>query len=247
MSYGRLLNKMILDKGYTYKEFLEECSKNGKKIDKGNFSKIINDKTTPPKENISRMFAKICGADERLLVLEGYIATAPKEIKDFFVSMKMSETLIAMNLFENKIEPQFIEEMKRMFEKEPIANFIVDVIDNNISKINYTDTSMELSNLYNDKVSIVFNEPLTVQIYDNSMFPKIMENSKIQLKIQDKYKNGDILAIKIKGQDNYVIRYTLFNNDTVTLMPINNKFETLDYNLKDIIILGKVTKVITNI
>ena len=78
------------------------------------------------------------------------------------------------------------------------------------------------------------------------MFPKIPEGAKITLQIEDKYKNGDVLAIKIKNED-IIVRYAFINNEEITLAPLNSQYETITYNLKDVVILGKVIKTINDI
>ena len=79
------------------------------------------------------------------------------------------------------------------------------------------------------------------------MYPIIPEHSKINLSIQEKYKNGDLLAFKLKNTDGIFVRYALFNNDTLILNPLNNQYKQLVVKKEDIIILGKVTQVITKL
>jgi len=246
MTYGILLNNMIIEKGYTFKEFLEECEKRGKKIDKGNFSRLINGKAQPPKEEISRMFANICNSDERLLIIEGYLDVAPVEIKEIFLSLKLTAKLVALNLYENKIEKQEIEEMEKQMRNEPLAYFVLSLLNGKTNNINTNNMETDLSNVNEKEIKLILQEPIAISVKDNAMFPIIQEGAEITLKYED-FKSGDILAVKIKGQEDFIVRYAIMNENEIVLKPLNNKFETLTYKLDDITILGKVAKVITEI
>ena len=76
------------------------------------------------------------------------------------------------------------------------------------------------------------------------MSPQIEQGSSIVLEIKDKYMNGEILALKIKGNNETIYRHTVFNNGTITLTPYNAKYQAITYNREDVEIIGKVAKVI---
>lgn len=248
MPYSRLLRNIVADSGYSSKQIIDECNKRGKKIDKAYLSKLLNDKIPPPSEEVSRVIGNVCNADERLLVLEGYIDKAPKEVKEAFNSIRYMTTISALNMFSNKLDENIIKQLEKEMNNEPISEFIVSLIDNKANNINITDSGMELSIENDDNVKLSLTEPMSLQVKDSSMAPMIPENAKISLKIEEKYKNGDILAIKVKKQEDFIVRYALFNKDTVTLTSLNTKeFEPVTYSEKDIIILGKVERVIIEI
>lgn len=242
--YSKLLTRIIAESGFTSKQIVEKCNEIGNGIDKTRLSKLQNGKLPAPSEKVSRDIAKICNADERLLVLEGYLEKAPKEIIDVFVSMKFMTTMTALKVFENKVDNQTLLQIKEELNKEPIADFLVLLLDN--------EKNMEINNniveftAKQDNVTISFTEPLSIKVKDNAMFPKIPEGAKITLQIEDKYKNGDVLAIKIKNED-IIVRYAFINNEEITLAPLNSQYETITYNLKDVVILGKVIKTINDI
>lgn len=242
--YSKLLTRIIAESGFTSKQIVEKCNEIGNGIDKTRLSKLQNGKLPAPSEKVSRDIAKICNADERLLVIEGYLEKAPKEIIDIFVSIKFMTTMTALKVFENKVDNQTILQIKEELDKEPIADFLVSLLDN--------EKNMEMNNdiveftAKQDNVTISFTEPLSIKVKDNAMFPKIPEGAKITLQIEDKYKNGDVLAIKIKNED-IIVRYAFINNEEITLAPLNSQYETITYNLKDVVILGKVIKTINDI
>lgn len=248
MPYSRLLRDIVANSGYNSKQIIDECNKRGKKIDKAYLSKLLNGKIPPPSEEVSRVLANICNADERLLVVEGYVDKAPKEIKEIFHSIRYMTTVSALNVFSNKIDKSILEELEKEMNEEPISKFMVSFIDNKANNVNITDNGMELSIENDDSLKLSLTEPMSLPVKDTAMAPMIPENAKISLKIENKYKNGDILAVKVKKQEDFIIRYALFNKDTVTLTSLNPKeFEPVTYNEKDIIILGKVERVIIEI
>lgn len=247
MPYSKLLKKIIAESGLTSKEVINKCHESGRKIDKAYLSKLLNNKVPAPSEDLSRMIANICNADERRLVLEGYIDKAPNEIKEIFVSLKLMITAAALAAYDNVVPEETIKEIKETFEKEPLSDFIFSLIDNQNVSI---DSEKDLFNIKseNEKITAILKNPLAFIISDNAMSPIIPENSEVILKIQDTYENGDILLLKLKDDDKLIARYTLFDSDKVVLTSLDNKnYPKIICNKKDIIIFGKITKTINTI
>lgn len=246
MPYYKLLNNIIADSNYTAQEIINGCNKEGVKIDKAYMSKLRNNKVPAPSEEISRAISKVCNIDERMLVLEGYIDKAPKEVKDAFFSIKYMTVISALSFVENKIDKQTLEELEKELKKEPIADFIISLIDSKADKIDIDIDKFDISST-DDNITFSLREPVALPIKDNSMFPTIPENSEIIIKVQDSYDNGDILAIKIKGNEDITTKIVMFQNDKILLIPLNNDFKKETYDKDNIIILGKVVKVIKEI
>lgn len=250
MPYSKLLKKVIAESGYTNKEIIEECNKRNRKIDKAYLSKLQNNKVPAPSEEISRTIANICNVDERLLVLEGYIDKAPKEIKEAFESIKLSFSFAILSMFEDefkKLDDKAIKQIEDEIYKTPLSDFIISLIDNKEYIINMKKQSPQFV-VDKDKITLNIAEPLALQVKDNGMYPVIQEGSKVILKFEEKYNNGDILVIKIKDkEDTYFVRYALFNNDEIILTAINKTFKTITEKKENVTILGKVVKVIMDI
>ncbi len=240
--YSKVLATMIAESGLTAKEIVEKCNEMGNGIDATRLSKLQSGKLPAPSEKVSRDIARVCNADERKLVIEGYLEKAPKEIADIFMILKTNTVIAALKIFQNNVTKQQIESMKKELEKEPIADYIIDVLN---SKNNNIDITIEGFNIKDKDFTFKVEEPIALPVKDNAMFPIIPEKSKVKLKAEtnNKYENGDILAIKLKGQDDFIVRYALFNNDSIILTALNKAYETLTYNKKDIVILGKVANV----
>jgi len=156
-------------------------------------------------------------------------------------------TISALNVFENGFDPKVITYLKEELEKEPLAQFIISLIDNKSTNINIDNQKIEFV-AEEDNFNMILNNPSSLKVKDNSMYPTIPKNAEITLKIQEKYNDGDIVAIKVNNKEDFIVRYALFKNDTILLTSLNPKeFETLEYKRKEITILGKVIKVITDI
>lgn len=242
--YSKMLSKIIAESGFTSKQIVEKCNEIGNGIDTTRLSKLQNGKLPAPSPKVSRDIAKICNADERLLVLEGYLEKAPQEIIDVLMSIKFATTMTTLKVFTNKVSKEDLNKIKEELNKEPLADFLVLLLDNE-KNMEINEDMLEFK-AKQDNVTISFTEPLSIKIKDNAMFPKIPEGANINLQIQNEYNKGDILAIKIKNEE-IIVRYAFINNDEITLAPLNSQYETITYNLKDVVILGKVIKTINDI
>ena len=249
--YSKLLTKIIAESGYTAKEVVEKCNELGNGIDNTRLSKLQNGKLSAPSSKVSRDLARVCGVDERLLVLEGYIEKAPQEIKDAFMSLKISIIASALNIFKENFSQdnqKYFEIVKKELEQEPLADFIISLIDNGVENISINESGIDIQAIEKEKdIKVTLSQPTTLPVKDNAMFPIIQEGSKVYLKIQEKYDNGDILAVKLKGNENHIIRKVIFNNNLIILLPLQKDFQTLNCEKNDLIILGKVTEVLTSI
>ena len=241
MPYSVLLKKLIAESNYSYNEIVDKCKENGGKIDKAYLSKLANNKLTAPSEEISRMLSKVFNVDERKLVIEGYLDKAPKEIIEAFQNIRVAIYTLTTNFLENELDTNFIEQVEIILKEEPLSDFIIVLLDL-MSELNKSKELLKTTNIVNLKLE----EPFSMSVYDNSMFPTITEGSKVMLKIKEKYENGSILAVKL--QDNTIIfRLAFFNNDNIELIPLNKEFKVQVCKVNDIKILGEVTKIISNV
>ena len=244
--YSKLLTKIIAESGLTAKEVVEKCNETGNMIETTRLSKLQNGKLPAPSEKVSRNIAKVCNADERELVIEGYLEKAPKEIVEAFSSIKYMTIVSALPLIENKFDKNIFKYLQEELEKEPLSKFIVSLIDNKEDTNIIIDNEKIELNIEKENFNMVLNNPSCIKVKDNSMYPTIPENAEITLKIQNKYNDGDIIAIKVNSEENLIVRYVFFKDNNVILTSLNPKeFGKLEYKNKDITILGKVMKVTT--
>ena len=92
-----------------------------------------------------------------------------------------------------------------------------------------------------------------IDIPDDSMYPTMPKGSKAVIEIKEfkDYKDGDIIAFSEKAKKEIILfRKIVFLNETKTnfaMIAINADFETKIYKTNDIVILGKVNQIITDI
>ncbi len=244
MPYYKMLNEIVAKTSYSQEEIANKCTELGVPMSKSYMNKLLNNKLSAPKEEISRAIAKVCNADERLLVMEGYIDKAPKEVSEAFNSLRNMQTLVVLNTLENRMDNKTFEEFRELFEKEPLAKFIIDLIENGNNAVDIKQMGMEIK-AENENLIMNIGGELGIKVEDNSMYPLIKKNDEIKLLISDRYVNGDILLININ--DNTVIRQAVFLGNDIELIPLNKEYETKTYKKEEIKILGKVQKIITEI
>lgn len=246
MAYDKLLQRIIYNTSYTQDEISKKCAEIGTEISRSYIGRLQSGKSNAPTEEVSRAIAKVCNCDERLLVIEGYLDKAPREIKDAFISLKYTTMLYSINMFENKVDKKTINEIKQKFEEEPLADFVLELIDSGNNIINMKEIGFEIK-AQNEQIVCNFANPISFKVTDNSMSPLIRENDEITIEIKDRYINGDILAISIKEQKGVIIRQAVFLGKIIELIPLNKDYKSKSYNQEDLIILGKAKKRITEI
>lgn len=248
MPYYKLLKKLIKKNGYTQKQVIDKCKELGltKGLDKTYLCKLINNKLPPPSEEVSRTLAKVFNVDERLLVIEGYLDKAPKEIQEAFNALKLSTTLSSMIMFENKLTKAQLEEFKQECESQTTTEFIIELLDKNDYIINPKKYGFELQSK-NDNCIINLKQPLGFKVSDNAMSPIINENDELILEIKSKYEDDDIIYFKYKNSGTPTARQVVMLGNDMKLIPFNNSYPSKLVHNNDIIIFGKVKKIIREI
>lgn len=248
MPYSKLLQKIMNESNYKNTEIAEKCKELGVNVDRSYINKLFNGKSNPPKEEISRAIAKVCNVDERLLVLEGYLDKAPKEIMEMLKHMQFLTNISALNIYNNfsEINEDFLKEFESELNKEPIADFVLDILKHKDINILLDNSSLSFSQKENN-VNVNLSTSNSLSVQDNAMYPLISQNAHINLTIKNEYDSGDIIAFKMKGQEQLYVRYIFYNNDKIMFTALNTEFKPIICDKNDIIILGKVSKVIYDI
>jgi SOS-response transcriptional repressor LexA len=84
------------------------------------------------------------------------------------------------------------------------------------------------------------------------MFPTLQKGSTVNLEIlsPNQLKNGDIIGVILKGKKEIIFRNCFFidgKKKKVNLFPMNHSYETATYEMKDIKLIGKAKRIITNL
>lgn len=102
MAYAKLLNELIEKSGLSTREIAKRCEEQGQPITPSYISILRKESNSRvPSEDMSRVLARVLGADEDTLVLEAYLENAPepllKVLRGMYTSV-MEMTLRAMKV-----------------------------------------------------------------------------------------------------------------------------------------------------
>lgn len=107
---------------------------------------------------------------------------------------------VGLTFIENVLDTENMEILKELYRKETKAQMILEILANK-QEIFLDRETFEIIKK-NKNINIMFKDFQYLKIEDNSMENKIPKSSKVKLEIREKYKNGDIVLVKIKGQKN---------------------------------------------
>ncbi|MBQ2916706.1 MAG: hypothetical protein IJE59_00765 [Clostridia bacterium] len=245
MQYARMLNKILAEKGYKDANIIRMCKEIGENIDKGSFSKYING-ISIPSEKRSRAIAKVCGIDERILIISGYLDKAPKEILDTFKTIRLMQETGAMKFL--KIQDKIkLKDAEKIIEEDTLSDTIIDILDSKEKFIDFLNKGFiykKINSSFNYSVALI--EPQGIEIKDDAMSPIIQKGDKVTIDTkQNTYTTSDIVLVEYK--DKIYARYMYKVNDTLILSPINKAYKQMHDNKDKIKVLGKINNVIRKI
>ena len=259
MPYTKLLNDIIDRSGLTLKEIAEKCTANGVKVTASYISTLKNDTNNrAPSDEMSRAIAKACNCkDEGILVLEAYIDNAPPEFKGVLDFLKSTIMFSMIGVFENQIDNSQFQDLLKMTDSMPLSSLLIQLSKTTDESIEKAFGMFNMTSTIDDEINDIriqtdLKEAQGFPVLDNSMFPIMPENSKavIEYKITKDLCNGDIIAFSRKNETELIYRKVVFLDEEhtkVAVFPINTEYETLTFDCKDIIILGKVNQVVANL
>ncbi len=255
MAYTQLLNSIIEQSGLTVKEIAEKCVKMGVDVTPAYISTLRNDKNNrTPSDKVSRALAEACNCQHKnILVVEAYLQNAPQEFNGVMQMLRSFVITSGMSMMENRLTTQDLKEADEMLKSFPMAELICDLsqeqVLNSIRK-GVGSLNIKASKQFDDIKIKQEVSPIGLPISDNGMLPLIKINDLVTIEALDykDYKMGDIVYCYLNNNKKKAIaRKLIKSGDEITLMPINNEYENITVSLKDVIILGKIKKVITTI
>lgn len=269
MSYSALVSEMIKESGYSLRQFARICkNKYNVDITASYLSKLQKEEQTPASVKVNTAIAKVCNKDPEDLLFEADFERSPKIVKETVNSMVdfMKNVFIVMsNSIQNDIFKEGVERYSKMSTREFIQELsTMSLAFNNFTELNIfdkTDRSNQgigdLRNLLptikenieneNNKNLNAFNNlfvklSIGIKMLDNSMFPHIPQGAKVEIEKNVDIKNGDFIVAEGENDTTIIRKYIKIGNK-ITLLPTNNDFETITYNLKDIKVIGRVKSV----
>lgn len=254
MPYTQLLNSIIDKSGLTVKEIAERCKGLNVDITPAYISTLRNAKTNrTPSDKVSRAIAKACNyTNTEALVIEAYLDGAPKPVKKFFDVIKKSIAPMTLGVFDNKLTSQQKIEFNTIIDEMPMADFVSEFSKKEIDYEKPMGTDMKI--ISNDEIKLTseIKQALGFDVADNGMSPLINKGDKVQVSLikADKIKTGDIICYaKNEKPSNQFVRKVVVSKSKkeFTFLPINNDYTPEIINAEDIIIIGKVVRVIAEI
>lgn len=249
MPYSKLLQKIVATSNLTSTEIIKKCKEDYDiTITEGHFSRILNNRRQAPKEEVSRAISRVCNVDERLLVIEGYIDKAPKEILEALklIQYLVNTSTLVMSSNLRDLNKETLEEMKQKFENEPIAETLLLIMDDQENSLELLESNLDFSQtLFGTNINIKIPEGIPIE--DDGMAPVIESGDKVIFDLKTSYNTSDIVIYKPKEQNTIKARILTKVNSTFVMIPINKKYKQEIYAPEDITIIGKVSQVIKNI
>lgn len=237
MAYSTVLRNIIAEANITQEELSNKCKQLGANISRVQINKLVNNKVHAPNEETSRAIAKVCNVDDRELVIEGYLEYAPKEFIEFLNKFQDTSMSMTLDCFQKELTKEELDIIKKEYRKETLAKVILETIDEKLNE-DYTENLLKIA-----KNNELFKEQSYLIMQDNSMENKIPKNSKLRLKTKEKYKNGDIVLVKVKNQDMPIIRMAIFIGRDICLYAFNNEYTSLLLTPKEYKILAYVDSI----
>lgn len=252
MSYSKFLSKAIKESGYSQKNIsMLAKSKYNVDITPSYISKLQSGKKIASVE-INEALAKVCKVDIQDLQFEADFEKAPlsvqKAIYDIIDSLK--DFLANAFKYNEKDYKSFIQAWPNMSTRQKVEM---------ISNSNFNDFDNEENDLFNSKLitdkllsendilnNLSMEISMNYKMNDGSMLPLIQENSKLILSQTNEIKNGSIVLVE-ENNGNLLVRFYNKIGNTVSLIPMNSKFDTIQYDEDKMIIRSVVTGYIVNI
>lgn len=247
MPYSNLLFRLIEEKGLTDVEVTKRCKENGIQMSESYFNKVKNKRRNPPIPEKSRAIAKALGIDERRLVIEGYVDKAPKEIQEVFRLMLLMENISAIKFLE-LMDKSLLKEFEEYIINEPVADMIIDILDNGKNYINFIENEMYHETMGNMTINLGLANPIGIEVKDNAMSPIINKGDKVTFQIiENTAKSTDMLLVKTKANPEVRIRNVVKINSTRQLQGCNPECKIEICDKDDLTIIGRVNNVIKKI
>lgn len=257
MAYTELLNSLIENSGLSVKDIAERCTASGVKVTSAYISTLRNDKNNrAPSDEMSRAIAKACNAKyENILVIEAYLDKAPKEITDLLNMLKDLIIRSSIGMFENGFKSNIQQVSKEILNALPLAEVIATISNENLTteiKKQYGAFSFKAKHSA-DGFKILQEIGATgLAVSDDGMKPVINKGDKVNIEAKElkDLKTGDILCFTKGNTQKIFVRKAVFNGNSrkeITLLPINTEFSIETAKTEDLIIIGKVTQVISEI
>lgn len=249
MAYARLLNEYIEKSGMSTREIAKKCAKAGQSVSASYISILRNeDNNRVPSDELSTVLEKILKADEGLFVLEAYLEKAPDILNVALRNFYKISVNQALNIMNNELTDEQKNLLFEEVKKKPLSELVVEMAKiDDISEFQSMETTIEEDDETTSYMT-KFMLDNDLEVLDDALAPMITKGSKVKLKLEQEYRNGDIIAYKTKTDDTMKIRKLVIGKKNQCMMfSFNSEYETEEYKRTELKILGKVDSVLTKI
>ena len=245
------IQNLIASSNFSQADTIRKCEELGVKIEKSTLSKILYGKIKNPNIEILTAIAKVCNGDLEKLLLEKDFDNSPQKIKDILINLKIKSSNVAKNFIENEFDEEKEKNIKKALSNEPISDFIINLLnlkerDMDINELFVKEDNEKLNKLIDNKFSKL-NILLGITIGDNGMSPIVPKDSKVTIQFKNEYQINDIILVNIVKDNKFIARYVKIEEDKIFLYGINKNIQIEEYKKNEIILMGKITRVTTNV
>lgn len=252
MSYSKFLSKAIKESNYSQQKIsILAKSKYNVDITPSYISKLQSGKKIASAE-INEALAKVCKVDVQDLQFEADFEKAPlsvqKAIYDIIDSLK--DFLANAFKYNEKDYELFIQAWPSMSTRQKVEM----IANSGFNNLNSSEDDPFNSKMITDKLlsendilnNLSMEISMNYKMNDGSMLPLIQENAKLILSQTNEIQNGNIVLVE-ENNGNLLVRFYNKIGNTVSLIPMNSKFDTIQYDKDKMIIRSVVTGYIVNI
>lgn len=245
MSYSSFLSKAIKETGYSQQQIVTIAkSRYNTDIDPSYISKLQSGKKIASNQ-INEVLAKVCKISPEDLQFEADFEKAPESVQKSISDMITALKKVFTKTLDQKSPTDFLllEAMNSISTRQ----FVELMAKSDFSDFNNEEFNPFNANLTNTKVlkeSDILNNlsmeiAMNYQMNDGSMSPLIQQGSKLLLDTTFDIKNGDIVLAE-DNEQNLFVRFYNKTDKTISLLPMNNNFDTIHYTENEIVIRAKV-------
>ncbi len=248
MSYSKLLNDLIEKSEMSAKEIADKCTEQGQKVTASYISILRKEENKRvPSDDISRALAKALGVDENKLLLEAFLDNAPPLLRTAIKNIYLMTVVFTAIALGSEIPESQRDDLKKLIDELPLSDIVIEIAKN--KDINFNDNVLVKKEKIDDNTfNMKFQANPEFDVLDNAMEPKLPKGSRVKIKMQNEYKNGDIIAFKEKGGKKLQYRklHTTKKGEQM-LVAFHSDYDILEYDSNNMVILGRVYAVTTQL
>lgn len=251
MAYAKLLNELIENSGLSAREIAKRCEEQGQAITPSYISILRKESNSRvPSEDMSRILARVLGANEEALVMEAYLENAPEPLVKLLRNMYRS--VMEMTLKAMPVTPEQKEWLRKRVDELPLSYWVLETSNETAPQVDYSAVlngdilhgQAEDGTPLNLQMMVNVDFPVS----DDAMTPVMPQGSRVKLELKPAYKNGDIVAFKMDGSNKLHFRKLRDTSSGLRmLVAYNSAYDIMEYDAATMSIVGRAASVCTTL